>query len=125
MVVGLYTAFALTLLWNWFVAPVFHLADASFWLVYGLVLVVGLLRFSDNHYDEIREADRNLVITLTAIEFCIPEERRDVAKETIQDLMDQQLKGLWLEVGLPTVGKAFATTATLAAGFVVHILASS
>ena len=124
IVMGLYTTFALTLLWNWFVVPVFHVAVASFWLVYGLVLIVGLLRFSDND-DEMRESERRLVIVITAIEFCIPEEKREAAKESVQHLMDQQLKGLWFEVGLPIVGQAFATTATLAAGFVVHILASS
>ena len=123
VIMGLYTTLALTLLWNWFVSPVFHLTDVSFWLMYGLVLVVGLLRFSNN--DEAREAERRLVIVITALEFCIPTESREAAKSAVQDLMDRQMKRLWIEAGIPIVGQAFATTATLGVGFVVHVLAAA
>ena len=123
IITGLYTTLALTLLWNWFVAPVFHLGAVSFWLMYGLVLVVGLLRFSDN--DETREAERRLVIVITALEFCIPTENREAAKSAVQGLMDRQMKGLWVEAAMPMFGQAFSTTATLGVGFVVHMFASA
>ena len=43
MVVGLYTTFVLQSLWNWFATEAFHVSQISFWVMYGVVLVVGLL----------------------------------------------------------------------------------
>jgi hypothetical protein len=74
MIVHLYTTLVLTILWNWFVVPAFHVSDVSFWLMYGLVLIVSMF---SNPSDQSLDADRRTKSLMTAIEACIPEDRRE------------------------------------------------
>jgi hypothetical protein len=55
LIIHLYTTLVLTILWNWFVVPAFHVSDISFWLMYGLVLIVSMF---SNPSDQSLDADR-------------------------------------------------------------------
>ena len=41
--VGFYTVFVLMQLWNWFAVPLLHVPEASYWLIYGLNMLFGLM----------------------------------------------------------------------------------
>jgi len=51
-VARLYTEFVLQNLWTWFATLVFHLLQISFWVMYWLVLVIGM--FADDKQKERR-----------------------------------------------------------------------
>jgi len=42
-VFNIWEAFVLTLLWAWFVVPIFHLPELALWTAFGLSIVVSLL----------------------------------------------------------------------------------
>jgi hypothetical protein len=106
------------LLWNWFVVPAFHVSDISFWLMYGLVLIVSMF---SNPSDQSFDADRRTKSLMTAIEACIPEDRREFVREELES----QSKEIWLDVGAMIFGRAFGNTVALGVGFIVHALASA
>jgi hypothetical protein len=41
--VGFYTVFVVMQLWNWFVVPLLNAPTASYWLIYGMSMLFGLL----------------------------------------------------------------------------------
>lgn len=116
MIVGLFTAWALTVLWAWFVVPAFHVGPVSFWVMYGLTLLIDLLQPYGNDI----EADHRHKIVAVMLDACVPAERRDEVKEQLTEFVDQ----IWYEVGWKIFGKAAVNALTLGLGFVVHILAS-
>jgi hypothetical protein len=116
MMVGLFTAWVLTVLWTWFVVPAFHVDPASFWVMYGLTLLVDLLRTNGNDI----EAEHRHKIVAVMLDACVPAERRDEVKEQLTEFADQT----WYEVGWKLFGKAASNALTLALGFVVHVLAA-
>jgi hypothetical protein len=118
LIIHLYTTLVLTILWNWFVVPALHVSDISFWLMYGLVLIVSLF---SNPGDQTFEADRRTKSLMTAIEACIPEDSRELVREQIES----QSKEVWIEAGALIFGRAFSNTVALGIGFIAHILASA
>lgn len=111
-VISLYTTFVLQNLWNWFVTEAFHLSQVSFWVMYGLVLVVGM--FSDDlRFDE----NQQFKALATALDACIPEEKR----EWVNEQLDTQTKFVWLEAGSAAFGRLVGTTFTLLVAWVVHV----
>jgi hypothetical protein len=91
MMVGLFTAFVLTVLWEWFVVPAFHVAPVSFWLMYGLTLLIDLLRTEGNNI----EAEHRHKIVAVMLDACVPAERREEVKEQLTEFTEQ----MWYEVG--------------------------
>ena len=114
--VGLFTAFVLTVLWGWFVVPAFNVAPVSFWVMYGLTLIIGLLQTDGNNI----EAEHQHKVVAVMLDACVPAERREEVSEQLTEFGDQ----IWYEVGRKLFGKAAGIAFTLAVGFVVHILAS-
>src|SRR5258708_11550020 len=92
LLVHLYTTFVLTICWNWFVTAAFHLSEISFWVMYGLVLVVSLFQ---NPQDKNFGEDQRWKGALIMIDACVPEDRKQYVKDELEDLTPQ----LWIEIG--------------------------
>jgi len=117
LIVHLYTTFVLTLLWNWFVTIAFHVAEISFWLMYGLVLIVQLFQNpSDRHFAEEQLWGRLTIM----VDACVPDEHRDFVKEQLEE----QQSAMWTQVGTGLLGRIASSTVTLGIAFVVHVFAS-
>ncbi len=116
MIVGLYTTFVLTVLWNWFAVPTFHLSAISFWVMYGLTLIVSLFQSPGRDID----AEQRHKIVAVMLDACVPSERREEVTEQLQEFTEQ----MWYEVGWKVFGRIVTSSITLAIGFVVHVFAS-
>jgi hypothetical protein len=116
MIVGLFTAFILTIFWEWFVVPAFHVAAVSFWVMYGLTMLISLVQ---SNGDSI-EAEHRHKIVAVMLDACVPAERREEVKEQLTEFTEQ----MWYEVGWKLFGKVAGNAITLGLGFVVHGLAS-
>jgi hypothetical protein len=114
MFVGAFKAFALTLMWNWFVSPIFHTSNISFWEMLGLLWVVQL--FVDKSYAQ-DPAEKihweNLFLVLDA---CVPAEKREDLKA---DLKEKE-GSIWSEVGGQIFGQLVGYAFTLGLGFLLH-----
>ena len=115
MVVGLYTTFVLTVLWDWFASPALHVDHISFWMMYGLTMFIGLLGARNTFED-----DRRHKVYSVVLDACIPESRREEVLEQLKDLE----AGTWVEAGWKVFGQIVTNTMALGFGFAVHILAS-
>jgi hypothetical protein len=115
-VVGLYTTFVLQSLWNWFVTEAFHLSPVSFWVMYGLVLIIGMFAYDPNF-----EEKQQFKAIVTVLDACLPEEKR----KEVNEQLDEQMSELWLEAGSTVFGKLVGNTFTLAVGWAVHIFLAS
>src|SRR5215469_5975666 len=104
--VGLFTAFVLTVLWGWFVVPAFNVAPVSFWVMYGLTLIIGLLQTDGNNI----EAEHQHKVVAVMLDACDPAERREEVSEQLTEFGDQ----IWYEVGRKLFGKAAGIAFTLA-----------
>ena len=47
ILIGFYSVFVLTELWNWFVVPLLHVPEARYWLMYGVTMLFGLMAGAD------------------------------------------------------------------------------
>lgn len=115
MVVGLYTTFVLTILWGWFAVPAFGVGAISFWVMYGLTMLIELFR---SHADI--EADHRHKIVATMLDACVPTEKREEVTERLAEFSEQ----IWYEAGWTVFGQIITNTITLGVGFAVHLLAS-
>ena len=116
MIVGLFTAFVLTVFWEWFVAPAFHVQALSFWVMYGLTMMVELLRSSSNDIEaELRH--KTLAVMLDA---CVPADRREEVMEQLTEFAERT----WYDLGWKLFGRVASNVVVLCLGFVVHLLAS-
>jgi hypothetical protein len=112
--VGFYSVFVLMLLWNWFAVPLLHAPEASYWLIYGMSMLFGLLTASmDNPAHERRW--NALFIILNA---CVPEQKMENVKEEVRS----ETESIWSDVGLMIFARILTTSLTLGLGFVVHLL---
>jgi hypothetical protein len=116
IVISLYTTFIIQNLWNWFVVPAFHVAEISFWGIFGLVLLVNLLAEGQKSGDKFATEQRwkNIGHVLDA---CIPPEKM----ESVRELVEAENEGMWLNLGIEAFGKIVGNTLTLLVGWVVHM----
>ena len=114
-IVGLFTAYVLTVLWGWFVVPAFHVDGVSFWGMYGLTLLIDLLRSDGNDID----AEYRHKIVAVMLDACVPTERREEVSEQLTEFSEQ----MWHEAGWKLVGRVTHNALALGLGFVVHIFA--
>jgi hypothetical protein len=117
LVSGLYTTFVLTILWNWFVVPAFHLSEISFWMTYGLVLVFNLFR--DPGERTLADEQEQEALT-TMLEACVPQDRKEYVKEQLES----QAKSIWKLMGVSLFSQMVGNTIALGIGFVVHVFAA-
>jgi hypothetical protein len=112
--VGFYAVFVLLQLWNWFAVPLLNVPVASYWLIYGLYLVFGLLTSDvDNPADERRW--NILFLTLNA---CVPEQKTEEVKEEARS----ETESIWSDIRLLLFNRVVVSSLTLGLGFVVHLL---
>jgi hypothetical protein len=112
-VVGLYTTFVIQHLWNWFATSALHVPEISFWVMYGLVLLISLFTEGQNLADEPRWKAMGI-----ALEACIP----DAKKEEIEAQVKEQIEvRIWIDAGYHVFGKVVGTTFVLVLGFAVHM----
>jgi tetrahydromethanopterin S-methyltransferase subunit G len=114
IVVGLYTTFVLQHLWNWFAATAFHLPQIPFWVMYGMVLGVGMFTLDQSSNFEQRQLFKMLAVGLDA---CVPADKKELVKDQIEDQKEQ----MWVEAGTLAFGKLVGNTVTLMIGGVVHL----
>jgi hypothetical protein len=115
MVVGLYTTLVLTILWGWFVVPAFHVEAISFWIMYGLLLLIELLRVPSDV-----EGDHRHKAVAAMLDACVPAEKRAEVTKRLSEFNEE----IWYEAGWNVLGRVISSTLTLGFGFAVHVLAS-
>lgn len=118
LVSGVFRAFVLMSLWNWFVTVAFHVSDISFWNVYGISLVIGMFTTDSSKYlHNEQKWDR----MMTILNYCVPEGVKPEMMETLNEEFGEnsELRLLGLTIG----GDFFGCAVVLGMGFVVHVLA--
>jgi hypothetical protein len=112
--VGFYTVFVLLQLWNWFAVLLLHAPEASYWLIYGMSMLFGLLTSNiDNPAHERRW--NALFIILDA---CVPEHKMEDLKEAVRT----ETESVWSDIGFLIFGRILTASLTLGLGFAVHLL---
>src|SRR6266478_2094322 len=79
--VGAYTAFVATCMWNWFAVRALNVPVISFPAMLGLIWLVDIV---------MPKSEENLVkwdLLFTALEKCLPEDKRTILAETLQEHM--------------------------------------
>jgi hypothetical protein len=114
LIVGLYTTFVLQQLWNWFVATSFHVPEISYWVMYGIQLAFGLLSSS---HSQRTEEDQSWKIAFRMLAACVPEEKRDELKETLEAEMKVTP---WIDLGSMIFGQVIGNTIALTIGWGIH-----
>jgi hypothetical protein len=109
---NLYLTFVLQNLWNWFVSEAFHVSQISFWVLYGLVLMVRT--FVTEERPEEQRKFRSLEI---AIDACIPRDKREFVEKHLQE----QKEAVWAEAGIAAFSDFIGNTISLGIGWGVHI----
>jgi len=111
VVVGLYTAFVLQSLWNWFVVGSLNVSSISFWSMYGVVLIVGVFREKQELSGDVRWER-----TLKILDYCVPQEKRYQLDEWLKEQSEGVFGRAWTFVW----EKVFGNTVTLGLGWVIH-----
>jgi hypothetical protein len=110
--VSLYRALVLQDLWNWFATRALQLPEISFWVMYGLVLVVGM--FTANKSD--MEQEQSFKVLTIAVDACMPDDKREWVRAQLDDLQSR----LWIDIGFKIFGEILNITAILVIGWAVH-----
>ena len=113
-VVSLYTTFVIQNLWNWFATVALHVSEIPFWVMFGLVLLIGLFTDIPGNFEE-QQRFEALSIVLWA---CVPESKRQEAEAELKEHVEVRM---WLKAGTHIFGKVVGTTFVLGVGFVVHL----
>ena len=114
--VGFYSVFVLMEVWNWFAVPLLHVSEASYWLIYGVSMLFGLMTGAgeqENPVDERRW--KGLFIVLDA---CLPEHKTEEVREEVR----LETEGIWTDISTMIFGRVVSRSLTLGLGFVVHFL---
>jgi hypothetical protein len=114
--VGFYTVFVMMQLWNWFAVPLLHAPEASYWLIYGLSMLVGLVTGAGEQDDPAREQRWNILFII--LNACVPEQKMEDVKEEVRS----ETESVWSKIGWMIFGRVLARSLTLGLGFVVHLL---
>ena len=114
ILVGVFKAFVLLNLWNWFVVDAFHVSSISFLSMLGIMWFVQLVTDHPNH-----DTWALWKKAFAMVDFCIPEQKREAAEEVIKQLDGEMWEDLWVGVGQQILGAG----TLLALGFCVHLLA--
>ncbi len=110
IVVALYTTFVVQSLWNWFVTEAFHLSPISFWVTYGIVLVIRLL-------GQKTRTDEMLMFEVlgTKLDACIPDDKQEVVEKKVKEMTGATT---WV---FTFAGDFVGNTFTLVVGWIVHV----
>ena len=108
--VGLYTTLVLQKLWNWFATEALHVPEISFWLMYGVVLIIEL--FTADRSDNSHE----FKTLTTLLDACVPDDKREEVREQLDDMYS----AIWVEAGSKVFGKILSVTWVFVIGWAVH-----
>jgi len=114
--VGFYSVFVLMQVWNWFAVPLLHVQEASYWLIYGLNMLFGLMTGVGEQDNPAHERRWNALFIL--LNACVPEQKMENVKEEVRS----ETESIWSDVGLMIFGRVLSRSLTLRLGFVVHLL---
>ena len=114
--VGFYSVFVLMELWNWFAVPLLHVQEASYWLIYGLSMVVGLLTGAGEQDNPAHERRWSAIFII--LNACVPEHKMQDVTEEVRS----ETESVWSDLGLMIFGRVVSRSLTLGLGFVVHLL---
>jgi hypothetical protein len=114
--VGFYTVFVLMQLWNWFAVPLLHVPEASYWLIYGLSMLFGLMTGSGEQDNPAHERRWNMVFSI--LNACVPDHKMEDVKEEVRS----ETEAIWTDVGFMIFGRVLTNSLTLGLGFAVHSL---
>jgi hypothetical protein len=112
LLVGLYKAFVLMHLWNWFVTPVFHTSTISIFQALGLFFIVAVCT---DHYQSLEQEFWSNRI-LAVLDLCVPEGKREQAKRALTKSDETG----WFGVGVRHLDDLVSTTAVLLLGWAIH-----
>jgi len=111
-VVTFYTAFALTMLWDWFVTKAFRVEEIGYWNMLGLVFIINIL--SQWTFEMTNAVMWGKAMKMLAA--CIPEENRAETLRTIEkDTPSEDMQTLIAD-GIKVLG----ITIYLGLGWAVH-----
>ena len=111
LLVGAYTAFVAMCMWNWFAVQALNMPVVSFPVMLGLIWLIGIL-IPQSHEGVIKWDS-----LLTALETCLPDDKRTILSESLQE----QMTNIWVYVLPMTFGKIFADTVVLVLGFGLYV----
>jgi hypothetical protein len=114
LLVGVFRAFILLNLWNWFVTAVFHVSEISFLQVLGLSLAIQLFTGDGDKTEE----NMRWGIAMRTLELCVPEEKMQDFKQAMKEMEE----GIWREMGVMIFSQFFGNAIVLGFGFVIHLL---
>ena len=114
ILVGLFKAFVLLNLWNWFVVDAFHVSPISFLPMLGVVWFIQLATASPNN-----DAGFLWKKMHALIGFCVPEEKRQLAEKALKEVDE----AAWEDVCVGAGQQLFGSGTVLVLGFCVHLLA--
>jgi hypothetical protein len=81
--VGFYSVFVLMQLWNWFAVPLLHVSEASYWLIYGLSMLFGLMTGVGEQDNPAHERRWNALFLI--LNACVPEQKMEDVKDVRSD----------------------------------------
>ena len=113
LVVGLYTAFVVQTFWNWFAVKAFGVPSVTYWEMYGVTMLLGLLFSRDG--DSVKN-DEQWKTAFMILDACVPPDKR----EFVADEMKARLDGIWLDMAFMVFGKFINNTVTLVLGWAIY-----
>jgi hypothetical protein len=112
--VNLYRTFVIQTLWNWFVVPTFKIGEISFLPMFGLVLLISIMRGWAT--DSPNELEWKMATHM--LNACVPIEKREELAATLE----REQKTIWNDLGTKSLGEVLGVTVGLVIGWVVHIV---
>ena len=117
ILIGFFSVFVIMEIWNWFAVPLLHVSKASYWLMYGVSLLFGLMTWADGEQEN-PVHERRWKALFIALDACAPEHKAEEVREEVRS----ETGGVWTDIGMVIFGKVVSRSLTLVLGFVVHLL---
>ena len=113
IIMGLYTAFVLQNLWNWFVTPALNFAHVSYWQMFGINLLVQMVRGRDTIVEQDHwERAANMLYA------CVPPDKQQAVDEKLKATTED----VWVKCAVDIFSRSVGNTVSLGVGWVVHTL---
>lgn len=112
VVISVYRAFVLMMLWNWFVTRAFHVDSVSFLLMLGISWFIELVTRPSEQDAAFYSSNLYPLVLL-----CVPENKQEEAREQMEQFQSDIWSQLWTSAG----SRVFDITLTLGLGFVVTL----
>lgn len=109
---SLYITFVIKNLWNWFAAEALNLPQVSFWVMYGIVLMIGM--FTSDFGDI--EQKYSFKAFGVALDACVPDDK----KAWVLEELEAQQESIWRDVAIIPFMRILGATVTLVIGWGVH-----